>query len=397
MLSVRDALARVLAAAPPLATEAVPLRAAAGRILARDLVATRALPPHDNSAMDGIAVRAADVPGTLPVDGTIAAGDPPLRRLRRGHALRIMTGAPMPAGADAVVIREQVDDRGHEVAVAAGARPGQNVRRAGEDVAIGALALAEGTLLGAGEIGLCAALGVAAPPCARRPRVAILSTGDELVEVDVAPAPGQIVSSNDYALAAQVAEAGGEPVPLGIAGDDRAQLTARLAIGLEHDVLLTSGGVSVGEFDFVKEAFRDAGVELDFWKVAMKPGKPLAFGVARSGTLVFGLPGNPVSAMVSFELFVRPALRTMLGALEVERPRAEVTLGADYRKQAGRAHFVRARLRRDGGALVATPHERQGSGMLSSMVGVDALIEIPAATSALSAGDRATAVLLRPR
>lgn len=396
MLSVREALARVLDGAPRLPAESAPLRQARGRVLAEDLVAGRDLPPCDNSAMDGFAVRAADVPGELPVDGTIAAGDAPDRALAPGHALRIMTGAPLPAGADAVVIREEADDRGDRVAIEVGATPGENLRRRGEDVARGQTALRAGAVLGPGEIGLCAALGFATVPVARRPRVAILSTGDELVDVSVEPAPGQIVSSNDYALAAQVEEAGGEPVSLGIVGDDRAALEAALARGLGEDVLLTSGGVSVGDFDFVKDAFAAAGVALDFWKVAMKPGKPLAFGRAQSGALVFGLPGNPVSSMVSFELFVRPALRAMLGAARTLRPRAEVVLAADYAKPPGRAHFVRATLERRGGELLATPHTRQGSGMLSSMVGIDCLIEIAAESSGLAAGERAPALLLSP-
>lgn len=398
MLTVREASARIRAAIRPLPAEIVAIDAVLGRFLARDVIAGRALPPWDNSAMDGFAVRVKDVPGTLPVAGTIAAGHAPGMELAPGTALRIMTGAPLPRGADAVVIREDVredvDDRGDIAHIAVTARPGENIRRAGEDVTPDATVLRAGTRLGPGEIGLVAALGHAIIEVGRRPRVAIMSTGDELVGVDTTPGPGQIVNSNAHALAAQVRQAGGVPVHAGIAPDRPDTLIAMLKKGLHADVLLTSGGVSAGDFDHVKAAFADAGVKMDFWKVAMKPGKPLAFGVAETGTPVFGLPGNPVSSMVVFELFARPALLAMQGAAVVDRPRASVVLAAPYPKKAGRAHYVRATVERKGDVLQAAPLARQGSGMLSSMIGVQALIELDKDQGDVAEGQRAPALLL---
>lgn len=403
MLTVAQASARVRAAIAPLAAELVPLDDAWQRHLAADIVADRQLPPWDNSAMDGFAVRAADLPGTLagtppitlPVVGTIAAGHAPDVTLEPGTTWRIMTGAPMPAGADAVVIREDVDDQGERARFADPARPGQNVRPAGQDIATGATVLRAGTCLDAGAIGLLAALGHAAVRVRRRPRVAILSTGDELVSVGLEPRPGQIINSNAHALAAQVREAGGVPVHAGIGPDEPRRLTAMIRTGLDADVLVTSGGVSVGDFDHVRDAYAQAGVSVDFWKVAMKPGKPLAFGVAPGGTPVFGLPGNPVSSMMVFELFVRPALLAMQGASALDRPRVEVVLAAPYRKQPGRTHYPRARLRRDGDTLVAELHGKQGSGMLSSMLAVDALVEIDRDLGDVDAGTRLPALLVR--
>lgn len=405
MLTVEQAQARIMAAVRQSASELLSVERALGRYLATDIVAGRQLPPCDNSAMDGFAVRTADVPGELHVLGTIAAGQTPGAELQPGQAWRIMTGAPTPAGADAVVIREDADDRGDTVALSEPARVGQNIRRGGNDIARGTRVLSAGTRLGPGEIGLLAALGHAAISVYQRPRVAIMSTGDELVGVDVVPRPGQIVNSNAYALAAQVREAGGQPIANGIAPDRREIMVAMLRRALDTDIFLTSGGVSAGDFDIVRAAFADIGVALDFWKVAMKPGKPLAFGIAETGALFFGLPGNPVSSMVVFELFARPAVLAMQGAAIVHRPRAQVTLTGPYRKKLGRAHFVRARIRRVASTapdqspyemLEATPLAKQGSGMLSSMVGIDALLEFAAESAGAEAGERVSAILLRP-
>jgi molybdopterin molybdotransferase len=352
--------------------------------------------------MDGYALRAADVePGrALAVVATIAAGHAPAA-LPPGTAARIMTGAPMPAGADAVIMREDATehDAGARVSFARAARPGQHVRRAGEDVAPGDVVLDEGALLMPGEIGLLAGLGRTIVAVRRRPRVAILSTGDELVEPDRAPAPGapsaSIVGSNSWALAAQCHEAGALPTVLPIARDDRAVIREAFAEALRADAVISSGGVSVGEFDFVKAALDELGVAQSFWKVAMKPGKPIAFG-AREGRPVFGLPGNPASSMVTFELFVRPALLRMAGAAPeaCTRPRATVELEAPYRNDGGRRHFVRARVRRDGARLLATPLVRQGSGMLRSMVGVNALLDVDESGAPLAEGARLPALLL---
>jgi molybdopterin molybdotransferase len=326
----------------------------------------------------------------------VAAGDAPGSRLASGSTFKIMTGAPLPFGADAVVIREDVEDRGDVAVFATRPPPGDNVRRTGEDLSPGDRAVEAGTSLGAAEIGACAALGHTAVDVARRPRVAILSTGDELVDADAAPGPGRIVNSNAWALAAQVAQAGGQPVALGIARDDRTEIAERIRSGLSADVLLTSGGVSAGDFDLVRDVLAETGVKVEFWKVAIKPGKPLVFGVGPSGTLVFGLPGNPVSSMVSFELFARPALRAMLGLREVHRPRAPVLLPSGWNKPPGRAHYLRGRVTRVNGSLQVALRPQQGSGMLSSMIGVNALVEIDAQTTRVAPGGTVTALLLEP-
>ncbi|HTE51092.1 MAG TPA: gephyrin-like molybdotransferase Glp [Kofleriaceae bacterium] len=399
MLSVAEATRRILDRARFLGTEEVSLAGARGRVLAASVRAERPLPPWDNSAMDGFAVRAADLaagPVELPVAGEMVCGSRPGAELPAGAAFRIMTGAPMPAGADAVVMREEVDDRGASARFAGPVPPGEHVRRAGEDVAAGSLVLGPGTGLGPGEIGMLAALGRAVATVGRRPRVAILCTGDELCPVGGEPAPGQIFSSNEHALAAQVAEAGGEVARAELVPDDRARTSAAVAAALDCDVVVTSGGVSVGDRDHVRQALDAAGVAIDFWKVAMRPGKPVVFGTAATGALFFGLPGNPASSLVSFELFVRPALLALQGAVDVARPRTEVVLAGPAHKSPGRAHYLRAVLHRRGERLEAELHAKQGSGMLSSLVGFDALVELAAELGDLPAGARCPALLLRP-
>lgn len=371
MRSVADTSALVLGRVPRPVAQQVDLDDAHGRILAADVVAPRALPGFDNSAMDGYAARSAELPATLPIAQTIGAGATP-QVLAPGTIARIFTGAMLPPGADTVVIQEDVRD---------GALPasplGDNVRRTGEDVAIGETVLRAGTRIGPAEIGMLAALGVTRVDVARAPRVAIIATGDELVDAATAPGPGQSVRSSSYALAALIRDAGGLPHDFGIAKDDAAAIAAMIGSALQHDVVLTTGGVSVGDRDFVHAALAQAGVTLEAYKVAMKPGKPFSFGVAGT-TLVFGLPGNPVSTHVAFELFVRPALLAMQGATTVQRPRAPVALAGGYRKTPGRAHYLRARVVRDGARLIAHPHAKQGSAMLSSLLGCNALVEIPA-------------------
>jgi molybdopterin molybdotransferase len=392
MLSVADAAARTRALVPRLPTEDVALDDAAGRVLAIDLVAARALPGDDNSAMDGFAVHSRDLPATLPVVAHIAAGAVP-RPLPPGAAARIMTGAIMPPGADAVVMFEDSHEDGDRVTLPA-ARAGAHVRRRGEDIAPGEHALSRGVRLGWGEVALAGALGFSRLPVARRPVVAIVSTGDELVDITVTPGPGQVVDSSAHALAVQIAEAGGVPRYLGVARDDAGAVRALVERALTCDVVLTTAGVSAGDHDHVREALAAAGVTLDFWKVAMKPGKPLAAG--RAGAVpVFALPGNPVSSVLAFELFVRPALLAMQGATEVDRPRAPVVLPAGFSKPPGRATYLRARLGRDGERLIATLHPRQGSHMLTSLVGVDALVEIDATLGDIAPGGTAPALLLR--
>jgi molybdopterin molybdotransferase len=395
MRSVADVQAQVIAAMRGAPRERVALDAAAGRVLAAPVVASRSLPGYAASAMDGFAVRAADVPGRLRVVGTVAAGVLDPAAMAPGTAVRIMTGAMMPAGADTVVIFEDAREGGDGYVELPAARAGEHVRRPGEDVGEGATVIAPGGRIGAGEIALCAALGAAELEVAARPRVAIIATGDELVDLATVPRAGQVVDSSAHMLAVQIGEAGGAPSYLGIARDDRAALARQIAAALGHDAVVTTGGVSAGDLDHVLAALGDAGVALDLWKVAMKPGKPFAFGRARDGgTPVFALPGNPVSSWVAFELFVRPALLAMQGAARVHRPRAPVELPGGYEKPAGRAHYLRASIARDGARLVATPFAKQGSAMLGSLVRVDGLVEVPAETTAIAAGGVADALLL---
>jgi molybdopterin molybdotransferase len=396
MRSVEEAVATVLAGIAPLAKELVALDTAGGRVLADEQRAARPLPGVNNSAMDGYAARSSELPGRLPVVGVAAAGAKLALdgAVTPGQVVRIFTGAAMPPGLDCVVLQEDAQRDGDHVTLPA-TEAGDNVRLAGEDIAPGELAVAAGARLGAGELGLLAALGVTEVAVARRPRVAILATGDELVDASVVPGPGQVVDSSRYALVHAVRELGGEPTYLGIVPDDRAASAAAIGAALAYDVVLTTGGVSVGDRDFVKAALDDAGVLLEMWKVAMKPGKPLAFG-RRGQTLVFGLPGNPVSSMVSFELFVRPALLALQGVARVARARAKVSLAGGYRKPAGRAHYLRARVERREDSLWATAHPKQGSAMLTSMVGINALVEIAAEATSVADGGEATALLLEP-
>ena len=426
LLSPEHALATILKHAAPLGSEMVALpdlaAATVPRILAQPLQSDRLLPPWDNSAMDGYAVRAAEiVVGTpVPLVGVVAAGHPTSQTLAPGTCLRIMTGAPVPQGADAVIMREEAEEEADRVRFRSPARPGQHIRRAGEDIRPGDRLLPAGAALAAGEVGVLAAIGRTLVEVHRRPQVAVLSTGDELVPADRVPGPGQIVNSNSHALAAQIHEAGGIPRLLPIAQDDPDTLRAAFADALRADVVVSSGGVSVGQFDYVRDVLAELGAVEQFSRVAMKPGKPLTFSYIDSGSgqagrrvLWFGLPGNPASSMVSFELFVRPALRRMCGLPEsaAHRPRAWVTLAQPVEPDRTRLHFTRAHVERRGdlaplsaadGAsqpgtqdtLWATPLAWQGSGMLRSMIGVHALLHIPPGPRALPAGTRVLATLL---
>jgi molybdopterin molybdotransferase len=392
MLSVADAVAAVLGRVPRLGSERVPLDAALGRVLADDIVATRALPGFDNSAMDGYAARSDELPATLPIAGAVHAGEVWQTAVPAGSAIRIMTGAPMPAGLDTVVIQEDATVVGGRVTLPA-SPAGDNLRVVGEDIAIGETAIRAGTRLGGWEIGLLAALGVSAVSVTKQPRVALIATGDELVDVATVPGHGQLVDSSVHSLAGLVRAAGGDAHRIGIARDDVGALRAAITSALGHDAVITTGGVSVGDRDFVRAALAEAGVTLELWKVAMKPGKPFSFGTGNH-TAVFGLPGNPVSTVVGFELFVRPALLAMQGARTVERPRVPVRLAGGYAKQPGRIHFLRATVHREGERLVAVAHAKQGSAMMSSLVGCNALVEIAADATEVAPGASVPAILL---
>ena len=380
---------------PRLGHERVALDDAAGRVLAADVVAGRALPGFDNSAMDGYAVRAVDLPGTLPVAGVVAAGQVELPTLAAHSALRIFTGAPMPPGADTVVLQEDAARDGEQVTLPA-FPAGENVRRTGEDIAIGERALPAGTRLNGWDLGLLAALGVTEVEVARAPRVALIGTGDELVDITTPPGPGQLVDSSIHALAALVREAGGVPTSLGIARDTLASLADRLAASRGYDVVITTGGVSVGDRDHVRAALSAAGISLELYKVAMRPGKPFSFGLRPDAppTPIFGLPGNPVSTMIGFELFLRPALLAMQGATHTTRAEVTVQLAGGYRKDRGRAHYLRARVERVGERLRAIPHAKQGSAMLSSLVGCNALVVVGAELTELAPEALAPAILM---
>jgi molybdopterin molybdotransferase len=392
MQSVEEAAKTVSERIQRLPVERIALSDARGRILGENLVATRFLPSFDNSAMDGYAVRHAELPGTFPVVGQVAAGQVLTDEIPERVAIRILTGAPMPASLDTVVIQEDAKVEGANVTLPA-APVGDNMRKAGDDVAAGDIAVRAGECLRAGELGLLAGLGITHVPVIRAPRVALIATGDELVSVDETPGPSQIVDSSGHMLSALITGCGGVPNYIGIAKDDPITMAALIASAMDHDVVITTGGVSVGDRDHVRAALKSAGVELELWKVAMKPGKPFSFGM-NGRVPVFGLPGNPVSTFVAFELFVRPALLAMQGATVTQRPRAPVSLVRGYRKQAGRAHYIRARVVRNGGHLVAHPHPKQGSAILSSLVGCNALVELPAEATEIQPNTAVNAILL---
>lgn len=401
MISVIEARDAVLSRVIVLGTERVDLFSALGRVTAEDVYATRNQPPWDNSAMDGYAVRAADTvgashehPRTLDIIENLPAGYRAQLSVGPGQAIHIMTGAPLPAGADTIIRAESTEliDPTH-VRILAEAQPGQDIRRMGEDMKQRDLLIPIGKVLRPAEIGLLASTNRTFVTVYRRPRVAILSTGDEIVDVDDVVADGKIVDSNSYALAALVLEAGGQPIRLGISRDTREELEGKLRDGLGTDVILTSGGVSVGEYDYVKEALGALGTSMEFWKVAMTPGRPLAFGMIQ-GTLAFGLPGNPVASMVTFELFVRPALLKMSGHQRLYRPTVRAILTEELKKMPGRKQFIRVRLTEREGRYYASRTGAQGSGILRSMSLASGLAMTHEDQSLLREGEEVDVMLL---
>ncbi len=396
MLSVREALDEILRSVPRLGAERVGLLNAVGRVLAEDVRSLRDVPGYANSAMDGYAVRHRDLgrlPARLRVTGTAAAGAEEIPPVGAAEAISIMTGAPIPAGADTVVRVEDTRREGDDVVVETHGPAGDHIRLAGEDVRAGAVVLIRGRRLAPADIGLAGSVGRTLLLVHRRPRVAILSTGNELVEADHAVAPGQVVNSNAYALAAAVTEAGGIPLPLAIARDTREEIRDAFDEAARADAILSTGGVSVGDFDFVKTVMDEIGVERLFWKVAQKPGKPLTFGTL-GGRPYFGLPGNPVSSLVCFYLYARPALRRMLGHAGVHLPSIEAALAHDVKKTQGRTEFIRCRLERQGERWSATSTGTQSSAVLSSMSQGQGLIVAPAKDSVLPAGSTVRVILL---
>jgi molybdopterin molybdotransferase len=401
VLTPATALARILAAladVAPLDPERVPLAAALARSLAEDLVAPVDLPPFDASTMDGYALRAADARrpgGRLPVAFEVFAGDPGPAALPPGSCCRIFTGAPLPRGADAVEQQEEVRRAGGHAVFARAAERGRFVRRRGSDLASGQVAAGAGAAVDPGTIALAAGLGRSHLLVRRRPTVALLPTGDELVPLGRRARPGQIFETNGHALAAASREAGAEPRVLPAARDEAVALRRAISSARGVDALVTTGGVSVGERDLVRGALAAAGARLDFWRVAMRPGKPFTFG--RWGrTAVFGLPGNPASALVTFELFVRPALRALAGLSGTGRLRVSARLSAAQEKPRGLEVYLRVRLRISGGRLVAEPLRTQASGNLSSSAGHDGLAVLPASRTRLARGSPVEVIVLRP-
>lgn len=380
LLPVADALARILNGVTPLDSETVTIEKAAGRTLAAPLPATRTQPPFPASAMDGYAVRAADVaavPAILQMIGVSAAGRGFPGEVGAGETVRIFTGAPMPRGADAVVLQEDVEAEGDRIVARETTKSGRHVRRAGIDFQQGDVLLDAGRRLDARALGLAAAMGHGVLPVRRKPRVAILATGDELVPPGVAPGPDQIVVSNTYAVASLVAEEGGEPIDLGIATDDFPALerSIRAAQDARADILVTTGGASVGDHDLVQSALKREGMALDFWQIAMRPGKPLMAG-ALGPMRILGLPGNPVSSYVCSFLFLAPLLRALRGDPRAAEDRSEpALLGAPMPANDKRQEYARATLSRNAdGALIATPVNTQDSSITRLLAHADALL-----------------------
>ena len=401
--SVHEASERILSGIAPLGVERVPLRDALGRVLAVDVRSPIEHPPWDNASMDGYAVRAADVqhvapgaPVTLRVTETVRAGQRPSRGVSPGTAIRIMTGAPIPTGADSVIRVEDTDAGEHEVLVRDARDAGRNVRPRGEDLRIDDVAVARGSVLGPAQLGVLASVGCASVEVYRRPRVAVLSSGDELVDLDQFDAVrrgDRIVSSNSYTITAAARDAGAVVVDLGLVPDDPGVFEARLAGARDADLLVTTGGVSVGVFDFTKDVLRALGAELHMWRVRMRPGAPLGFGTLGDMPWL-GLPGNPVSAMVTFELFARPLIRRLRGETTIFRRAIDVRVREDLSIAAPLTHFLRAIItwERDGAwARLTGP---QGSGLLTSMSRANALLVVPPERAFVRAGETARAILL---
>jgi molybdopterin molybdotransferase len=404
MLTVAEASERIMAEIRQLDAESVPLKRALGRVCAEDISATVTMPPWSNSSMDGYAVRSADITPvmggervTLRVVATIAAGEFAPRPLKRGEAMRIMTGAPVPEGADSVIRKEHTDGGKKKVEIRDALDVWKNIRPAGEDYQRGDLLAKRGASIRPALLGVLASSGISKVRAFRRPRVAIISSGDELVDIDefdAVVAQRRIVSSNSYTLDALTRVAGGIPVDLGIAADTKASLKRKLEGARDCDLILTSAGVSVGDLDYTRNVFEELGGEQKFWKVKMRPGAPLAFGMLKDIPWL-GVSGNPVSAMVSFELFVRPALRKMQGHAGLFRRTVTVTVEEEVKIGAKLTHFLRAIVRRTtDGTLVARLTGQQSSGMLTSMVKANALLIVPETSPKVAPGSQLHALML---
>jgi len=403
MIDYEDARRLVLESAKSAAAESVPLIEALGRTLARDIKAGEDIPPFAKATMDGYAVRAADTgpveqSGSVELDVTedLPAGRVSRRTLGFGQAVRIMTGAPLPKGADAVVTVEDTEKDGTKVKISRAVRPGDNIGLAGEDLKKGELILERGSAVGSAELGMLAALNYARVPVVRRPKLAVIATGDEIVEPGERKSRGQIRNSNGYALWAMARSAGAEASYLGIARDSTAALQAKIRRASGADILVLSGGVSVGDYDLVKNKLGEMGVRTIFWRVRIKPGKPVFFGI-RGKQLVFGLPGNPTSAMVTFLLFVQPAVERMLGRKCPGPNSGRAVLETDLDLKPGLTRFLRGVLSAGDSVLKVAPYSDQRSGVLRSMVRSRVLIVVPAAVARVEKGAEVEILLIDGR
>ncbi|HPD56445.1 MAG TPA: molybdopterin molybdotransferase MoeA [Smithellaceae bacterium] len=392
MITVETALKIILDSARLMGTEQIHLLAAQNRVLAENIFAGRNIPPADNSAMDGYALRASDTknateknPIRLKIVEDIPAGKISRKKIGKVQAARIMTGAMIPAGADAVIRQEDTRKDNGEIMIFAPVAKNTDIRFAGEDVRKGELVISKFSVLRPAQIGMLASLGKKMVSVYKKPRVAIMATGDELVDINTDPPPGKIVNSNSYSLAALVTDCGGIPLILGITRDNKKALEKNFAKALRADIIISSGGVSVGDYDLVKDIMAEMGNSMRFWQVAMRPGKPLAFGDIK-GVPLFGLPGNPVSSMVSFEQFVRPYLLKIQGHRNIFRPVIKAASADNLKKKAGVKNFLRAVVKKKKGKYVVTTTGDQGSGILKSMVAANALIILEEKVSKLKKG-----------
>ena len=400
MIQVQEALDKILCQIQFKGVERVPLGQALGRVLTEDVVSRINNPPLDNSAMDGYAVIAEDIQSATPENPVklemveeIAAGYTAKGTLKPGQTMRIMTGAPIPPGADAVLMQEDTQKDGNAILCLDKADVAENIRRAGEDVKIGEGVIKKGTTLSPAHIGMLAVIGRSQIAVSQRPTVSILSTGDEILELDETPQGPQIFNSNGHMLAAQIKSAGGIPVYLGIAKDTEKDLMEKFEWALKADIVVSSGGVSVGDYDLVKSSLQKMGQDMLFWKVAMKPGKPLAFG--RIGkTPIFGLPGNPVSSFVSFEQFVRPSLRKVLGCSDLSHKTVQAKLTRTINKKPGRLHFLSSIVSWADGEYTVTPAGEQGSGILKSAANANGLLIFPLEAEEIKQGQEVAVQLL---
>jgi len=400
MISVEEALEVILKSIQVLGLEKVDILSSLGRVLGEDIYAPYHIPHWDNSAMDGYAVIHKDIehassenPVTLKVVTDLPAGYTFQKKLERGKAIRIMTGAPLPRGSDTVVMVEDSQREGDRVKIFKAISKGENIRKAGEDVRKGTLVMSSGSIIRPAEVGMLASLKRSFISVYQRPTVAVISTGDELIDVDGELAEGKIVGSNTYSLSSLVKDTGATALILGIAKDTPKELMNRFKVALHADMIISSGGVSVGDYDLVKDILKELGAEMKFWKVAMRPGQPLAFGVIE-GKPTFGLPGNPVSCMVSFEQFVRPSILKASGHRRLFRSLVEARLKEPIKKKAGRKSFMRCTVTIENGMYVATTTGEQGSGILMSMVRANGLMVLPEEKTSFNAGEMVKVQLL---